>query len=84
MSELTFSEDEDDDSDVEDLLIEESEPLISVKSMMVLIRDHPMLESFQICCHWLKSNEKIIHEAGAENSAILWNRLTLLLTKVDR
>ena len=50
--------------------------------MMVLIRDHSLLESFQICCQWLKSNQKIIREAG-DNSAILWSRLALLLSKVN-
>ena len=82
-SELVSSET---DSECEDdLLIEDSETLISVKTMMVLIRDHPMLESFQVCCQWLKANSKIVHEAIAvgEKSTILWTRLAMLLTKTD-
>ena len=60
-----------DDSDESDMVIEGSKDIISAKLMMRLFQDHPMQESFQLCCQWLMSSKDLIKEiggSGGENS----------------
>jgi len=78
-----FIEDSDDYStDDDDIVIEDSKDIITVKQMMKLFANHPMLESFQLCCQWLMTSKQIIQEAG-ENSHVLWHRLTMLLNTLS-
>ena len=62
-----------DSTDDDDIVIEDSKDIITVKQMMKLFANHPMLESFQLCCRWLMTSKQIIQEAG-ENSHVLWHR----------
>ena len=62
-----------DSTDDDDIVIEDSKDIITVKQMMKIFANHPMLESFQLCCQWLMTSKHIIQEAG-ENSHVLWHR----------
>ena len=62
-----------DSTDDDDIVIEDSKDIITVKQMMKLFANHPMLESFQLCCQWLMTSKHIIQEAG-DNSHVLWHR----------
>ena len=62
------------DDDEDDIIIEDSNDIITVKQMMKLFANHPMLQSFQLCCHWLMSSKNIVQEVG-QNSNVLWHRV---------
>ena len=80
--ESEFDENEDSDwsdSDDSDIVIEEESNIVSDLHMMRTLQNHPMLESFRLCCLWFMSSKDIIEELGSENTNILWQRLASLI-----
>ena len=71
-----YNNSDDDDS----IVIEEESNIISNLHMMRSLQNHPMLESFRLCCLWFMSSKDIIEELGSlENTKILWQRLASLI-----
>ena len=79
ISDDDFIEDSDEnDSECEDMIIEETKEVITTNQMMKCYQNHPMIESFFLCVHWLMNSREIIDQCK-ENTAILWNRLAKLI-----
>lgn len=71
--------DSDENSDDDSIVIEEESNIISDLHMMRSLQNHPMLESFRLCCLWFMSSKDIIEELEPENTNILWQRLASLI-----